>query len=214
MTTPNTLALSAVFALCAIADPSLVQAEDTPPAAVLAHVDSGSEIVLWRRSDLDGDGRRDVLLVLQRQDRDPGDMDSPAARRTLKILVAQKSGGLRVAAVNDRVVLCKACGGVWPDPLDDVDTRRRSFTVSHYGGSRWRWSNSWRFDYAPVSRRWMLTEVTEGYDTEQDGHLVHTYRQGRHFRPVPLETFNPDLFHGQYLRKGSAPRPVRDESRS
>lgn len=214
MTTPNTLALSAMSALGAVAGPSWVRAEDTPPAAVLAHVDSGSEIVLWRRSDLDGDGRRDHLLVLQRQNRDPGDMDSPESRRTLKILLAQKSGALRVAAVNDRLVLCQACGGTWPDPLDEINVGRRTFTVAHYGGSRWRWSNRWRFDYAPASRRWMLTAVTEGHDTEQDGHLVRHYRQGRHFRPVPLETFNPDLFHGQYLRKGPAPRPVRDESRS
>lgn len=204
-------------ALCGLvcAMPALLGAQESLPESVSAHIDEASEVVVWKRADFDGDGRQDVLLVWQRKDAGDADMDAPESRRVLQLLLGTSAGGFRSAVVNDQLVMCQACGGTWPDPLDEITVGRRSFTVSHYGGSRWRWSNSWRFDYDVVRRTWMLSVATEGFDTQTQGHRVRTYRRGQHVRDVRLQDFDPQRLHSHYLRRGvGKPRAVLDPQRS
>lgn len=197
----------APMAVCAQDGASDGSVADLPPV-LRPFLDEGMDVVLWRQADLDGDGRRDYLLVLQAPRDD-------AAPRVTKLLVGQRGGGLSLAALNGRLVMCRGCGGVWPDPLDEVTVGPRTFTVSHYGGSRWRWSSSWTFRYDRGQRTWMLATFTEGHDTEDSGHLVRTYRQGRHLRPVRLQDFDPERLYTHILRPGvPKPRAVPDPGRS
>lgn len=185
------------------------------PAELARFIEARSTMMAWRQVDLNRDGRKDYLFILERQ---PAQADGPEPeerQRPLKIALRGADGRLHLVLSNEELVRCHSCGGLWPDPFDELTARKGSFTLSHYGGSRWRWSDSWRFDYDARANTWFLTTVELGADTESEGHQVRTYRRGRHFGAIRLSGFSQDPFFARHLRKNvPAPRPVRDPNRS
>jgi hypothetical protein len=111
--------------------------------------------------DLDGDGDRDYVLVLEQgPPRDAGGLWRDA-KRTLLVVVRRPGGTLHVAARNDHMVLCAGCFGMYGDPFQGVEVEAGAFTVHHYGGSRWRWQTEYTFRYAPSAGTWRLAKVAE-----------------------------------------------------
>lgn len=47
------------------------------------------------------------------------------------------------------------------DPFVTVETARTSFTIGHYGGSAWRWADSFTFSFLRRDDTWQLVRVTE-----------------------------------------------------
>ncbi len=171
------------------------------PAALAPFVEPHSSLMAWRHVDLNRDGRKDYLFILERE---PPHADQPEPEeqlRPLKIALTQPNGQLRLALSNDTLVMCHACGGTWPDPFDELTAKPGSFTLSHYGGSRWRWSNRWRFDYDSEANSWFLSVATIGEDSADKGHQVRTYQRGKHFGPLRLDRFDREQFMAHQLRK-------------
>lgn len=184
--------------------------DDRPlPAALRALVPVGQEVLAWRRADLDLDGRPDVVFILQRAGSAPFDSERGDDPRTLVVALGDAQGRLRVVLRNDRLVRCQNCGGTWPEPFEALDAAPGRFKLRHYGGSRWRWSNEWRFVYDPRARDWYLDEMTDGADTEAHGHQLRTYRRGRHFGALRLRDLSSDTF----LTQGLWPRVPRPPAR-
>src|SRR3546814_15798848 len=75
---------------------------------------SDAVVRVQKRSDLDGDGRQDVLLVLQKQ----GAESSP---RALMILRGAADGSFEQVVSNPDAILCPSCGGIMGDPLSEVE---------------------------------------------------------------------------------------------
>src|SRR3546814_16758764 len=80
---------------------------------------SDAVVRVQKRSDLDGDGRQDVLLVLQKQ----GAESSP---RALMILRGAADGSFEQVVSNPDAILCPSCGGMMGDPLSEVEVHPRS----------------------------------------------------------------------------------------
>ena len=76
--------------------------------------------------------------------------DFPTNQRPLLILVSDKDKNLTEVKRNETIVLCSQCGGIFGDPFNGVEVGKETFTVSHYGGSAWRWSNSYKFNYSLI----------------------------------------------------------------
>ncbi len=210
---------AALLALAGAAPARAAADEDNPsarrlPAALRALVPEGQEVLAWRRADLNLDGLPDVVFVLQPRGTGAFDLERGDAARPLRVALADRRGRLRVVAGNDALVRCHNCGGTWPEPFDELSAERGRFTIRHYGGSRWRWSDSYRFDYDAKARAWFLSAVQAGADTPEDGHHVRTYVRGRHFGSHRLQDLQPDDFVTRHLRRG-VPQPpaVRDPSR-
>ncbi len=216
------------MAACALLafTPSLARADDSTesgnededsrrvPAELAPFIEPRSSLMVWRQVDLNRDGRKDYLFILERQGAE-GEDPLEDHQRPLKIALRGADGRLHLVLSNEELVRCHNCGGTWPDPFDDLSAATGTFTLAHYGGSRWRWSDRWRFDYDARANTWFLTKAELGSDTEADGHQVRTYRRGRHFGSVPLKGFSQEQFFARHLRKNvPQPKPVTDPNRS
>jgi len=105
--------------------------------------------------DLNGDGRSDAVLVLKPEDEEERDGDMEL-RRPLLLLIRSADGKLEQARRNDKVVYCRSCGGMMGDPYEGIQLEEGAFTVSHYGGSAWRWGSAYTFRYDAAEQDWFL----------------------------------------------------------
>ncbi len=170
------------------------QEERPPPAALRELIPSGQELLAWARADLNRDGRPDVVFILQPAGSHPYDGDRGDTPRSLVVAVGTPDGRLHEAARNNRLVRCQNCGGTWPEPFESLSARRGGFSLGHYGGSRWRWSDEWTFTWDAGRRDWLLTSHADGADTADDGHRVRTRQRGRHFGPLRLREVDGETF--------------------
>lgn len=130
--------------------------EQVVPAEARSFILPGYAVRDYISGDLNGDKRKDAILVLK----SPGEdtvMDTEMARPFL-LLVRQANGKLKQFARNDSVILCRQCGGVFGDPYDGITVNPGGFTIHFYGGSSWRWGYEYQFRYRAGSGTWFLTK--------------------------------------------------------
>lgn len=143
---------------------NLLKAQEiTVPAEVKPFVLAGFQVLDYIPGDINGDKKKDALLVLKlpnEDDLDSFDVESPATRPLL-ILVRQADGKLKQVARNDDAIMCRQCGGVFGDPYDNITIGTNSFTLYFYGGSNWRWSYTYRFMYKPLKKNWYLVKESQ-----------------------------------------------------
>lgn len=140
-------------------------------------------------ADLNGDGRPDFVLVVETaasaNDRNSED------ERTLMIITRGADGKLKLAKSNSNVVYCRGCGGVFGDPFDSVEVKKNSFTVINYGGSAWRWSESYTFNYSRIDKTWQLVRsVSESFHTLTPDSMKRKVRTPKHFGKVDIADFD------------------------
>ena len=132
------------------------------PAEVKPFIENGTKAIALESADLNGDGMKDFILVLERKVSE--EEDYPNNQRPLLILVRDKNNKLTETKRNEQIVLCSQCGGIFGDPFDGLEVGKKTFTVNHYGGSAWRWSNSYKFNYSRIDKTWQLVRVeTKSY---------------------------------------------------
>jgi hypothetical protein len=181
----------------------------TAPAALRALLPPGQELLAWRQADHNRDGRPDWVYILQNTGSHPYDDDRGDAPRSLLVALGRADGPPRVVARNDHLVRCQNCGGSWPEPFEALQAATGRFSLSHYGGSRWRWSDAWAFVWSPAHGDWLLDRVSDGADTPADGHRVRTYRRGQHFGSHRLRDVDSETF----LARGLWPRVPKPPAR-
>ncbi len=191
---PLSVALLATTA--AIAEESRALAAAAVPTELLPFVLPGTKPIAIERGDLNGDGRTDIVLVLERQKARPTDDDIEDGQRPILILARQGDGTLKLAARNDAAAYCSTCGGVMGDPFIGVQVRTRTFTVSNYGGSAWRWSADYRFDYSRRDDAWQLARVTESSFHASTPNKAKTTvrRPPKDFGKIDFVEFDPQKF--------------------
>lgn len=132
-----------------------------PPAGSQAFIPSGYEVLDYETGDLNGDGRKDVALVLKQKNEDTLEMGD--AQRPLLLLTRQPNGKLKQAIRCDSFILCRQCGGIFGDPYEGITIGKNSITINFYGGSAWRWGMEYLFKYNDAKKNWMLEKETEIY---------------------------------------------------
>lgn len=185
------LAVALVASVCHASDrvPS-----ESIPLEVKPFIERGADLLRLEQADLNGDGGRDYLVVLQKIPDENGE-----AARSLLILARDPQGGLKQVKRNDEIILCASCGGLKGDPLEDLSVGTKTFTVSHYGGSRWRWRNSYRFDYSRRDRSWQLVraEESEFDSTDPEGTMRTISRvPPKHYGKIDIADFDPERYVG------------------
>lgn len=169
-------------------------AEAPVPAALKRLLGPGETLLASQFADLNGDGLQDVVFVVEpRQLRDDDE-----GVRTLKIAIGAADGSLKVVKENRKLVFCRQCGGVFGDPFESLAASNKSFTVQHYGGSSWRWTNAFTFNYSRKDETWQLVKVEEGsfHASEPDKQTSKTYRPPKHFGKIDISEFDPANFKG------------------
>ena len=172
------------------------------PAEVRPFVAPGACAAAVARADLDRDGRADHVVVLGRPRPAGTAAWDDEAPRALLVLVADPGGGVRLAARNDRLVLCPGCGGAMGDPFVGVEARPGAFTVQHYGGSSWRWATSVTFAYSRRDRAWQLVRVEEDqFHASEPAKVTHRVATPpRDFGKIDLREFDPERWRGRGAR--------------
>lgn len=199
----RTILLLSLVLLCA-APAHAQDGELKVPAEVLPFVEAGTKAIAVEAADLNGDGRGDFVLVLERENPAKDKDDFPVRQRPLILLVRGADGRLSGAARNERVVMCSQCGGVFGDPFEGVEAGRNTFTVHHYGGSNWRWKNSYRFNYSRIDRAWQLVRAEEiSYHTsDPDKMETRVFTPPKDYGKIDLADFDPENYKKPSKRRG------------
>lgn len=169
----------------------LAQDDVKIPPEVKPFVAQGTIPIAVETADLNGDGRKDYILVVENEGKKTADgLDHP---RTLLILTRQADGKLKAAKQNDKVVYCRQCGGVFGDPFAGITVKLNSFTVDNYGGSNWRWSDSYTFNYSRIDKTWQLVKVVKDtfMATDPDKYKTKIYTPKR-FGKIDIAGFDPN----------------------
>lgn len=106
--------------------------------------------------DLNKDGFNDIGAVIE----EVKPKADEAPQRALLIALGHEDNNYSLSIIADHVILKADEGGVWGDPFDSISIDRGSIVVSHYGGSNWRWFNTYRFRYQ--DNDWYLIGATTG----------------------------------------------------
>ena len=188
--------LTMILLLLACYAPTIISAQDSAlkiPAEVKPFVEKGAAAIAVESADLNGDGTMDFVLVTEplkpeaKSDEDNGD------ERTLSILTRDREGKLTLAKSNREVVYCKSCGGVFGDPFAGIEAKRNSFTVNNYGGSAWRWSESYQFNYSRIDKTWQLVRAeSENYHTSDPNKVKTKIRTPKTFGKIDIADFKID----------------------
>jgi len=141
------------------------------PAEVKPFVAEHTKPITLKSGDLNGDGLKDYILVLERENPTVKDEnDYPKNQRPLLILVRGAGNKLTEAKRNETIVMCSECGGMMGDPFAGVTVGKNTFTVNHYGGSAWRWTADYKFNYSRIDKTWQLVRIekTNFHATDQN----------------------------------------------
>lgn len=106
--------------------------------------------------DLNKDGYNDIGVVIEEVKPEADE----APQRALLIAFGNEDNNYSLSIIADHVILKADEGGVWGDPFDSISIDRGSIVVRHYGGSNWRWFNTYRFRYQ--DNDWFLIGATKG----------------------------------------------------
>jgi len=182
-----------ILALGQAVDPDEVPKELKPFAA------KNESILAYEYADLNGDGTRDVVFIVEPK----FDENDPRARedegiRTLKIAIRVPGGGLKVVKESRKAALCRSCGGMLGDPFESLSAGAKGFSISHYGGSSWRWMTTYSFAYSRRDNTWQLVEVEESsfHTSNPDDMKSKTYKPPRHFGKIDIVDFDPSEYRG------------------
>jgi hypothetical protein len=124
-----------------------------------AFVIKGYEVLGAAEGDVNGDGRKDAVLVLKQAGEDSLSYElAETASRPLLLLTRDAGGRLKQAVRNDDLVLCAQCGGVFGDPWEGISISKGQIMINFYGGSNWRWSIQYVFAWQATAKDWLLVQ--------------------------------------------------------
>jgi hypothetical protein len=186
--------LAATFLMSCAADGDIAKpiSTGTTPSSketeFSAFIPASATLRLSARGDIDADGDDDALIVYA-----PTLVDDNAPR-TLMLLLRNTDGVLRKSIVNPNAILCRSCGGMMGDPLQQISVGRGEFTLRFEGGSRELWSSEYAFKYAGDRGIWKLSEIVfNGFD-RVDGKNAEKRKKPAEFGDVSLEEFDASAF--------------------
>jgi hypothetical protein len=172
---------------------------DKLPVEVRPFIEKGALSLAFEAADLNGDGLQDFVLVLEKQKAKASDPDIEENQRPLLILIRRPEGSMLLAARNEKIVYCSGCGGVFGDPFEGIKAGLKTFTVYHYGGSAWRWSIEYKFNYSRRDNTWQLVRVQETtyHASEPNKQKVKVYTPPKDYGKIDIGNFDPDNWKGQ-----------------
>lgn len=173
---------------------------DGEAAELKQFVAKGESLLDFAFADLNGDGRKDAVFIVEPKNGDEnarlnGDDEGI---RTLKIALRSTNGSLKIVKANGKVAFCRSCGGVFGDPFDGLAASNKGFSVSHYGGSSWRWTFTSSFAYSRRDATWQLISVEQSsfHASDPDNIESKTFRPPRDFGKIDIADFDPGQFMG------------------
>lgn len=176
---------------------SVMKSVVATPYDISAFVPPTYELMDSVSGDLNNDGNVDVLVLLRTIGEDTLlQLEENYIKRPLLILTGKADGTFKLAARNDNAVYCRECGGAFGDPYASINIEGNSFTISHYGGSSWRWSREITFSYSAKEKDWLLfRDGGEEFNVADPEKVTSSYRTSADFGKVLFVKF--DIYQDQ-----------------
>ncbi|MBT1070829.1 hypothetical protein [Pelotalea chapellei] len=186
-----------LFALPVLAEEDIYIPMNKLPHEVRPFVTKGMKALSFVSADLNGDGFKDFILVLERQKSNHADIVD--RQRPFLLLIRQSDKKLKECKRNDRIVYCSTCGGMMGDPFQEVRAGKKTFTVSQSGGSAWRWSVDYTFNYSRLDKTWQLVRVKEEsfHASDPDNGKTEVFIPNKDYGKIDIADFNPEKWKGQ-----------------
>ena len=175
--------------------PAIMRAQENElkiSAEAREFIGKNDRAIALEAADLNGDGTTDFILVTEKNTADTMGEDRDN-ERTLMILTRDREGKLKLVKSNKQAVYCKSCGGVFGDPFASLEVKPNSFTVNNYGGSAWRWGESYQFNYSRTDKTWQLVRAeSESYHTSDPNKVKTKIRTPKSFGKIDIADFDPE----------------------
>ncbi len=171
-------------------NPRLIEKEDLSELPYLTTFLPKDHLVLdYHYGDLNKDElKKDVILIAHNPKAEAENEDE--VKRPLFILTRTTDGKLKKESRNDNVVLCSSCGGVMGDPYQDIAIKNGYFSIEHYGGSSWRWTEIVTFKYNAEKTDWFLHKKGgEEFHSSKPDESKETVKTVKDFGLVSFETY-------------------------
>lgn len=162
------------------------------PEALLEFIPQGYMLKDTVRGDLNLDGLKDLILVLNKTgEEETSDITENPEKRPMLILLGQKNNTYRQAEKSENIVYCYDCGGMLGDPYQGIRVKDGQFTIEHFGGSSWRWARTITFKYVPSKDDWYLTEdaLVNSHASDPES-IKTTIRTAQDFGEIRFKNFD------------------------
>ncbi len=149
---------------------SAVAQEKLLPGELNPFVRNGYEVLDWATEDLNGDKRKDYVLILRKQGEDTAGVESDIweIHRPFLLITREKENKLKLVVENNSIIMCRYCGGVLGDPYNGITLKTGEIQLNFFGGSGFRWSVTLFFRFDPLKNNWLLQEENHwSYDAAQ-----------------------------------------------
>lgn len=112
-------------------------------------VPDGYEIMGKATGDFNNDGIKDIVMVIKRA-------EEIATEEIRPILVLTgTASGYKLNARNTDFMLSWDGGGVYGDPYEGISLKDGLLTITHYGGSSWRWHQEMNFRFDTLQNEFL-----------------------------------------------------------
>lgn len=105
--------------------------------------------------DLNLDAYTDAIIVLRSVSEQPGSFCE--VPRWFYILTSDNTETYSVAFKSTTVTPAQEAGQMFGEPYNGIEIDSGTFIVRHYGGSRFRWTCDYVFEYSPGKKTWFYT---------------------------------------------------------
>ena len=184
-----------LLAITLMVSVNIVAQNTTIPEELKPFIMPGYEAMDVVKGDLNKDKRDDYLLVLKTAGEDTFSFDNTDwdAHRPILVIIRQANGTLKTIAVNNELIFCKNCGGIMGDPYQGLVIKPGEFTADFYGGSSWRWAESFTFRYDAVKKNWFLQthKSTNFQSGDPDKTMSESIISRTEMGDISIEKFTP-----------------------
>lgn len=161
-------------------------ATETKPKNVADLVPDGYTLYETYPGNLNMDEHEDMVVVLNAID-----TAEEMLNRGVMLVTTDAKGQLTVAAFNPEGAYCPDCGGAFGEPLEGVTIEAGQFTIEHFGGAGWRWTDNPTFKYNDAEGKWYLQEhkKTSMHSGDPENTYEEEIRTTADFGAVDFEAF-------------------------
>lgn len=160
----------------------------TSDSSVVDFILPQHEILDTLKGNLNGDEFIDMLLLLRQQSEINSDEN---LKRPLLILLGTATG-YRLGTISQTAVYCFLCGGVMGDPYTGMQIESAgTFSISHYGGSNWRWTRNLTFRFDQEANDWFLiADVAESFSIFEEDIVQVDAKTPKEFGQLSFSQFD------------------------
>lgn len=138
--------------------------------------------------DFNRDGNTDFVGVQEADS--AADEEAWRSPRILFAVSGDGAGQYRLDFQDENLIRTRSEGGVFGDPYEPLTAEGTAFTTHSYGGSAWRWSEDYTYEYMEGTWYLTLSETAYGYGGYTTDYRMDDWKSGVGIREVRSSEFS------------------------